>query len=133
MIRITGGTLEARAPERAALDNAGEFLLDTIGAIEIARGVRFDLGDATRTEPVGMHAGLTEHLAASAGPGVFRMPSGAGHDAAVFAQESIPSGMIFIRNANGSHNPNEAMALDDFCVGTSVLFRSLLTMPREIR
>jgi len=33
--------------------------------------------------------------------------------------------MIFVRNANGSHNPREAMALDDFLAGTTVLSRWL--------
>ena len=44
----------------------------------------------------------------------FEMASGAGHDAAVFAKMGIPTGMIFVRNDHGSHNPDEAMALDDF-------------------
>ena len=35
------------------------------------------------------------------------IPSGAGHDAAVFANAGIPSAMIFVRNENGSHNPRE--------------------------
>jgi len=30
-------------------------------------------------------------------------------------------GMIFVRNANGSHNPDEAMTLEDFLAGTAVL------------
>jgi len=32
-----------------------------------------------------------------------------------------PSGMLFIRNENGSHNPHEAMAIDDFMLGVRVL------------
>ena len=40
----------------------------------------------------------------------FEMPSGAGHDAAVFAKLGIPTAMIFVRNEHGSHNPAEAMA-----------------------
>ena len=38
----------------------------------------------------------------------FEMPSGAGHDAAVFAKMGIPTAMIFVRNEHGSHNPDEA-------------------------
>ena len=53
------------------------------------------------------------------------MPSGAGHDAAVFQQAGVPSGMIFVRNENGSHNPNEAMDLDDFMIGCEVLWRAI--------
>jgi N-carbamoyl-L-amino-acid hydrolase len=29
--------------------------------------------------------------------------------------------MLFIRNENGSHNPHEAMDLDDFMLGVRVL------------
>ena len=29
--------------------------------------------------------------------------------------------MIFVRNENGSHNPREAMAIDDFLDGTAVM------------
>ena len=43
------------------------------------------------------------------------IPSGAGHDAAVFANDGIPSAMIFVRNENGSHNPNEAMESEILC------------------
>ena len=47
--------------------------------------------------------------------------SGAGHDAQDFAHAGFPAGMIFVRNANGSHNPFEAMRMDDFCQGTQLL------------
>jgi N-carbamoyl-L-amino-acid hydrolase len=30
-------------------------------------------------------------------------------------------GLIFIRNANGSHNPREAMAIEDFLDGATIL------------
>ena len=49
------------------------------------------------------------------------LPSGAGHDASLFANAGIPSGMLFVRNRNGSHNPHEAMDLDDFMLGVQVL------------
>ena len=49
------------------------------------------------------------------------MPSGAGHDAAVFAGAGIPSAMVFVRNEHGSHNPREAMDLADFAVGARAL------------
>ena len=49
------------------------------------------------------------------------LPSGAGHDAAVFANAGVPSGMVFVRNANGSHNPDEAMDVDDFMQGVDLL------------
>ena len=33
----------------------------------------------------------------------------------------IPSAMIFVRNAHGSHNPLEAMDIADFALGTQML------------
>ncbi|MGB0555225.1 MAG: hypothetical protein ACPGQV_22100 [Alphaproteobacteria bacterium] len=42
------------------------------------------------------------------------MPSGAGQDSSVFANAGVPLGMVFVSNAKGSHNPNEAMGMDDF-------------------
>ena len=40
----------------------------------------------------------------------------------VFAElVGIPTAMIFVRNEHGSHNPDEAMALDDFAVATEAL------------
>ena len=54
------------------------------------------------------------------------MPSGAGHDAAMFQQSGVPSGMIFVRNDNGSHNPNEAMSTDDFLLGCEALWQTIL-------
>jgi N-carbamoyl-L-amino-acid hydrolase len=57
------------------------------------------------------------------------MPSGAGHDAAVFAEVGIPAAMIFVRNDHGSHNPQETMALEDFAVGTEALIGLLRQFP----
>ena len=34
--------------------------------------------------------------------------------------------MIFVRNENGSHNPHEAMEIDDFMAGASLLTRYLV-------
>jgi N-carbamoyl-L-amino-acid hydrolase len=58
------------------------------------------------------------------------IPSGAGHDAAVFAQAGIPSAMIFIRNENGSHNPHEDMKIADFMLGVAVMRNALVEAAR---
>ena len=88
-------------------------------AAEIARkyGVRFELGALTGSEPAAMDQDLVERFDAAAnalGIGHSRMASGAGHDAATFASAGIPASMIFVRNQNGSHNPDEAMRMEDF-------------------
>jgi N-carbamoyl-L-amino-acid hydrolase len=58
------------------------------------------------------------------------IPSGAGHDAAVFANAGVPSAMIFVRNEHGSHNPNEAMEITDFLYGEDVLYHAILDPPQ---
>ena len=57
------------------------------------------------------------------------LASGAGHDAVQFAASGIPSAMIFVRNQNGSHNPNEAMEIDDFMKGCDLLYHALMDPP----
>jgi N-carbamoyl-L-amino-acid hydrolase len=52
---------------------------------------------------------------------VMDLGSPASHDAAAFAAAGVPSGMIFIRNENGSHNPREAMTMADFMAGATVM------------
>jgi N-carbamoyl-L-amino-acid hydrolase len=55
------------------------------------------------------------------------LASGAGHDAAIFANSGVPSAMVFVRNEHGSHNPREAMEFNDFLKGAAVLQGILLT------
>ena len=38
-----------------------------------------------------------------------------------FAQAGVPAGMVFVRNQNGSHNPHEAMRIDDFAHGAALV------------
>ena len=64
--------------------------------------------------------------AESLGIGVQEMPSGAGHDAANFGAAGIPFAMLFIANQNGSHNPDEAMRMDDFLSAARVLTEALV-------
>jgi N-carbamoyl-L-amino-acid hydrolase len=36
--------------------------------------------------------------------------------------------MLFVRNQNGSHNPDEGMRMEDFAAGCGVLMRWAATM-----
>jgi N-carbamoyl-L-amino-acid hydrolase len=90
--------------------------------------VNFDLGATVDSPAVVMDERLRAgFLAQLEQP--FEMPSGAGHDAATFAKMGIPTGMMFIRNEHGSHNPDEAMSLDDFEVAARALLRLLRDFP----
>ena len=93
-------------------------------AVEAEYRVAFDLGDATYSPPAAMDGGLQRALAAgmaALGLPPQSMASGAGHDAAIFAAMGVPTGMVFVRNRNGSHNPDEAMEMADFALATRVL------------
>ncbi|WP_422071771.1 Zn-dependent hydrolase [Tranquillimonas rosea] len=117
-------SLDVRSQDTEVLDNMRTLLRDEIAEVERARGVRFELGDEVAVAPGAMAADRVSALQdAMSGLGLdpFVMPSGGGHDAAIFAQSGIPSAMLFVRNRNGSHNPNEAMEIDDFLVAVAVI------------
>ena len=92
--------------------------------------VRIDLGATSDSPPAVMDARLRARLMRLLEQ-PFEMASGAGHDAAVFAKVGIPSGMIFVRNEHGSHNPDEAMSLEDFAVGRAPCWACSRTSPSE--
>src|SRR5260370_39493307 len=55
----------------------------------------------------------SEQAIQKAGCSVYRMASGAGHDAMILA-EKIPAAMIFLRTPGGiSHDPSESVHVDD--------------------
>ena len=94
-------------------------------ATEIAarRRVSFDLGACVQAAPAPLDARLRAVLeeSASALEIPMRRFATVGHDAAVFQRAGIPAAMVLVRNAHGSHNPDEAMTLADFGAGAAVL------------
>jgi beta-ureidopropionase / N-carbamoyl-L-amino-acid hydrolase len=118
--------LDVRSVATGNVDAVFAELKRLIPRIEARRGVRFELGVETGSAPSPMDGGIRDGLArAAAALGVEhrRMASGGGHDAAAFAQAGVPAGMLFVRNQNGSHNPHEAMRMEDFAAGCAVLTR----------
>lgn len=116
--------LDVRSTEPDVLVRIEAALADLLARIEAARGVRFALGERTGSTPARMSDGLVETLAGHArrlGMPFRTMTSGAGHDTAVLAGEGVPSTMIFIRNQNGSHNPDEAMRIEDLCAAATLV------------
>jgi N-carbamoyl-L-amino-acid hydrolase len=116
--------LDVRSESEATLAGVRAEFLETAARIAAECGVAIEPGPLTGSTPARMDEGLNARLAAAAeGLGIpaRRMPSGAGHDAAVFAQAGIPATMLFVRNAHGSHNPDEHMELADFDRALEVL------------
>ncbi|MBB2203043.1 Zn-dependent hydrolase [Gluconacetobacter tumulisoli] len=97
-------------------------------SVEQAHRVHIDLGPVTGSLPARLDAGLQRDLLEIADQldvPACSMPSGAGHDSAIFANLGVPTAMLFVRNANGSHNPDEAMDESDFARAAAVLSDTL--------
>jgi beta-ureidopropionase / N-carbamoyl-L-amino-acid hydrolase len=134
MSRIPGEvtlSLEVRSQDMPTLNAIDALVRSECHVIERERGVRFHFEEPIMVEPAALdkpiidaikQACLAEGLPAEA------VPSGAGHDAAVFAQAGVPTGLLFIRNRHGSHNPREDMDLPDLMAAASVLRRVALEL-----
>lgn len=117
-------SLEVRSQSPDTLDVFYELMRTECRAIERDRGVQFVFDRRLSSAPAIMDAHVSSLLVDACRALDLpqeRVPSGAGHDAAIFANAGIPSGMVFVRNANGSHNPHESMAIDDFMRGVQVM------------
>ncbi|MCR9107389.1 hydantoinase/carbamoylase family amidase [uncultured Marivita sp.] len=117
-------TIDVRSQDDAVL-NRFEARLQAL-ALEIAdtRRVMIDLGRYTQAASAAMCVDMRNALASAARSRNVphkELPSGGGHDCATFASLGIPSAMVFIRNRNGSHNPDEHMDFSDFAAACDVL------------
>ncbi len=124
-------SLDVRSVDLRACDALFEVLHARVAEIEARRGVRFELGAETGSRPSPMDPEVRHGLVRAAGAlGVpyLEMASGAGHDAAAFAQAGVPAGMLFVRNQNGSHNPKEGMRMEDFAAACAVATRFVAEM-----
>ncbi len=119
--------LEIRSQSIDTLEAFYQLVLVECASIERARGVKFVFDERVVSEPGVIDREWIARLrkiCTALGVSYIEIPSGAGHDAAVFANQGVPSGMIFIRNAHGSHNPEESMDLADFMLGVEVLYHA---------
>ncbi len=121
-------SLEVRSQNKSTLSQFHALIREECEAIEKSRGVRFHFDASIESDPAEMSPAWIDTLkdaGSKLGINLETLPSGAGHDAAVFANAGIPSAMVFIRNEHGSHNPHEAMDMQDFLLGTRLLMCSL--------
>jgi len=131
MTRIPGEvsfSFDARSQNDSTLNAMEALLHSECETIEHDRRVSFQFDPVIRTPSAVLDRSIVDRLSAiieSEGHVSETIPSGAGHDAAVFANAGVPTGMVFIRNKNGSHNPKEDVDIDDFMAGIRVLKRFL--------
>jgi N-carbamoyl-L-amino-acid hydrolase len=138
MTRVPGEmrfTFEYRSESEATLEDFHALAETEAGEIARERGVRISLGKPVRTPPARMDPrllALGQRLCTGAGLAHEVLASGAGHDAAIFANAGVPSAMVFVRNEHGSHNPHEAMEMADFLEGARVLAGLLMQGAEEL-
>jgi N-carbamoyl-L-amino-acid hydrolase len=124
-----GFSLDVRSQSQSVLDAMTDLISGEMANIALERQVKFKLDDVIATAPALMDLGVVSNLEAAMeriGLEPTTMASGGGHDAAVFANAGVPTAMIFVRNQNGSHNPNEAMETEDFLAGASIIYDHLV-------
>ena len=125
-------SIDVRSADPETLAAMQAELARIVSGVEAREHVRFELGRRTGSVPARMNGSVVAALAAAAretGVPYVDMSCGAGHDAAVFAGEGVPTGMVFIRNANGSHNPDEAMDIADFAAAARIVMATVLSLP----
>ncbi len=112
-----GFSLDLRAPNDAQRDALAADVLKRLQQIATRRGVRYTLEETMRASAAPSAPAWQQRWEAaveSLGLPVFRMPSGAGHDA-MKLHEVMPQAMLFVRgeNAGISHNPLESTNAED--------------------
>jgi N-carbamoyl-L-amino-acid hydrolase len=110
-------SLDMRAPNDAQRDALARDVLHELEAICQRRGVHFTLEETLRAAAAPSAPewqSRWEHALQALGLSVFKLPSGAGHDA-MKLHEIMPQAMLFVRGENGgiSHNPLESTTSDD--------------------
>ncbi len=110
-------SLDIRATTNEVRDACATEVLAALKAICERRGVAFKIEETMRAAAAPSASPWQkcwEQAVETSGLPVFRMPSGAGHDA-MKLHELMPQAMLFVRgeNAGISHNPLESTTADD--------------------
>jgi len=110
-------SLDMRAPTDPQRDAMAKDVLAKLEEIARRRGLQYKTElamQAAAAPSAPQWQARWEQAVAALGVPVFRMPSGAGHDA-MKLHEIMPQAMLFTRGLNGgiSHNPRESTTSDD--------------------
>lgn len=122
-------SLDIRAPNNDQRDAVANDVVAELKAICERRGVRLVLEETMRAAAAPSAPAWQqrwEKAVDSLGVSLFRMPSGAGHDA-MKLHEVMPQAMLFVRGINSgiSHNPLESSTNDDMQLAVEA-FQTLL-------
>jgi hydantoinase/carbamoylase family amidase len=125
-------SLDVRAADDATRDAAVSNIMAEIARIAARRGVRIETKEVQRTAAVRCSPRLQSLLAEAikdAGVKPRHLPSGAGHDAMMFAGLTDIA-MLFVRCGNGgiSHSPREIITAEDADMGARVMLDAVLRL-----
>jgi N-carbamoyl-L-amino-acid hydrolase len=127
-------TVDLRNTDEQALREAERRMAEHVATLARNEGVEITSRVLARFEPVEFDEEMVNRVAATAetlGLSVMRMPSGAGHDAQMFAP-SCPTAMIFVPSKDGiSHNVREYTAPEEIRAGADVLLQTLLSITQS--
>ncbi len=129
-------SLDLRAPTDSQRDRLEADVLAQLKAICERRGVRYTAEETMRVAAAPSAPdwqGRWEQAVDSLGLPLFRLPSGAGHDA-MKLHEVMPQAMLFVRgeNAGISHNPLESTTCDDMQLCIDAFSHVLQQLSREL-
>jgi allantoate deiminase len=121
-------SLDVRHADDALRSTASHHLLDVAAQIATSRNVELTTSEVGDNRAVACSPRLVTLLSqavSDVGHPVFRLASGAGHDA-VTMSALTEVGMLFVRCKGGvSHNPAESVTADDVAVSIDVLDKFL--------
>ena len=124
-------TVDLRNTDEALLQQAEAMMDAEIENLAASEGVEISARTLARFEPVEFDPDMVARVAETAdalGHSVQRMPSGAGHDAQMFAP-NCPTAMVFVPSKGGiSHNVREYTAPAEIQAGADVLLQTVLSV-----
>jgi N-carbamoyl-L-amino-acid hydrolase len=128
-------TLDIRATTDAVRDACAADVRAELAQLCARRGVSYSLEQTMRAAAAPSAPAWQqrwERAVAACGLPVFRMPSGAGHDA-MKLHEVMPQAMLFVRgqNAGISHNPLESSTSDDMQLAVDAFMHVLHQLADE--
>ena len=121
-------TVDLRNTSDSALAVAEARMADFVASTAASEGIELQERTLARFSPVEFDPkiiSLIESAAARCGCSCQQLPSGAGHDAQMFAP-NCPTGMIFVPSLGGiSHNVTEFTSKEDIAAGMNILMHVL--------
>ncbi|MFZ9811350.1 MAG: 2-oxo-4-hydroxy-4-carboxy-5-ureidoimidazoline decarboxylase [Burkholderiaceae bacterium] len=130
-------SLDLRAPSNEARDSLAHDVLQELQAIASRRAVDLEVTEVLRASAAPSDQALQalwEKGVEDIGLPVYRLPSGAGHDA-MKMHDLLPQAMLFVRGENQgiSHNPLESTTADDMQLAVEAFYAFCLRLAQTLQ